>query len=126
MDVAATSMLVSCHTHPMDNLNTSDHLPITVSLVCDASESNGSSQTCKRIDWAEDERSGALNLFTSEVQARLQPLLIGPGKYDIVEEISREVEQVTRLLTTSAEELLSSAKTRMKPKFRSQSFGMIL
>ena len=95
MDVAATSMLASCHTHPMEDLNTSDHLPVTVSLVCDTSKVNGSSHTCKRIDWAEAEQSGALNLFTSEVQARLQPLLVGPRKYDSVEEISREVEQVT-------------------------------
>ena len=42
LDVAATSMLANCHTHPMEDLNTSDHLPITVSLVCDTSKGNGS------------------------------------------------------------------------------------
>ena len=70
--------------------------------MCDASKSNGSSQ---RIDWAEAERSGALNLFTSKVQ---ENIALGRGKYDSVVEISREVEQVTQLLTRSAEELLPS------------------
>ena len=72
MDVVATSMLASCHTHQMEDLNTSDYLPITASLVCDASQRKDSSQTCKRIDWAEAERSGALDLFTSDVQERFK------------------------------------------------------
>lgn len=32
MDVDAASMLLSCYTHPMDDFNTSDHLPLTASL----------------------------------------------------------------------------------------------
>ena len=60
--------------------NTSDHLPLTVSLSYDAytgvqDESGG---TCRRprIDWDEARKSGALNVFTTEVQSRLAPLLI--------------------------------------------------
>ncbi len=33
MDVEAVSLMSSCRTHPMVDLNTSDHLPLTVSLV---------------------------------------------------------------------------------------------
>ena len=36
MDIKAASMVSSCHTHPMEDLNTSDHLPLTVSLSYDA------------------------------------------------------------------------------------------
>ena len=32
MDIEAASMVSSCYTHPMEGLNTSDHLPLTVSL----------------------------------------------------------------------------------------------
>ena len=32
MDVGAASMMASCSTHPMADLNTSDHLPLTVCL----------------------------------------------------------------------------------------------
>ena len=32
MDVEAASMMTSCRTHPMEDLNTSDHLPLAVSL----------------------------------------------------------------------------------------------
>ena len=35
MDVRAVSMIDSCRTHPMDDLNTLDHLPLTVSLSYD-------------------------------------------------------------------------------------------
>ena len=33
MDVEATSMITSCRTHDMTDLNTLDHLPVTASLV---------------------------------------------------------------------------------------------
>ena len=42
MDVSAASIMDSCCTHPMDDLNTLDHLPLTVSLlydVCSTTES---------------------------------------------------------------------------------------
>ena len=71
MDVAAASMLVSCCTHYID-LNTSDHLPLTVSLlydVCKCTQSDSS--TYKRIDWVEARKSGAREVFTAKVQASL-------------------------------------------------------
>ena len=81
MDVEAASMMVSCRTHPMEDLNTSDHLPLTVHLSYDAcsisqKESRGTFRQ-RRIDWDEARRSGALDVFMSEVQGRLAPLLIG-------------------------------------------------
>ena len=36
MDIEAALMMVSCRTHPMEDLNTSDHLPLTVSVSHDA------------------------------------------------------------------------------------------
>ena len=36
MDIEAASMATSCVTHFMDDLNTSDHLPLTASISYDA------------------------------------------------------------------------------------------
>ena len=33
MDIEADSMILSCCTHPMDDMNTSDHLPLTAAMV---------------------------------------------------------------------------------------------
>ena len=76
MDVEAASMMVSCRTHPIEDLNTSDHLPLTVGLYYSAysgSQNEGMGRQL-RIDWGEA-RSGALDMFASEVQVRLAPLL---------------------------------------------------
>ena len=71
MDVGAVSMMDSCYTHPMDDLNTSDYLPLTVSLsydVCLSVQSrNNDTLRFKRIDWVEAEKSGALDEFASEL-----------------------------------------------------------
>ena len=71
MDVGAACIMDSCHTHHMDDLNTSDHLPLTVSLsydVCSNTQSgNNDTLRCKRIDWVEAEKSGALDKFASEI-----------------------------------------------------------
>ena len=71
MDVSAASMMDCCRIHPMDDLNTTDHLPLTVSLsydVCSIMKSgNNDTLRCKRIDWVEAEKSGALDKYTLEI-----------------------------------------------------------
>ena len=99
MDVEAASMVASCRIHPIEDLNTSDHLPLTVSLYYSAysgSQNEGIGRQL-RIDWDEARRSGALDMFASEVQMRLAPLLV--GVYDDPDQMSREIELVAGLLT---------------------------
>ena len=106
MDVEAALMVVSCRTHPMEDLNTLDHLPLTVSLYYSAysgSQNEGMGRQL-RIDWDEARRSGALDMFASKVQVRLAPLLV--GVYDDSGQMSREIELVAGLLTDAAEKLL--------------------
>ena len=120
MDVEAASMMVSCHTHPMEDLNTSDHLPLMVGLYYSAY--SGSQNECigtprqLRVDWDEAGRSGALDMFASEVQVRLAPLLV--GVYDDPDQMSREIELVAGLLTDAAEKLLPHVQPRRKAKWR--------
>ena len=76
MDVGAASLIDSCCTHPMDDLNTLDHLPLTVSLlhdVCSSIQScNDGILRCKRIDWVEAEKSGTLDKFASEIRTSIE------------------------------------------------------
>ena len=52
MDVSATSLLQSCQTLPMDDLNTSDHLPIVASIECSVCTSPaGCNETKHVVNW---------------------------------------------------------------------------
>ena len=65
MDVEAASMMTSCCTHPMEDLNTSDHLPLSVSLSYDVRSESYSPDNCgfKKIDWVDAEKDGDLATF---------------------------------------------------------------
>ena len=105
MDVGAASLMDSCCTHAMDDLNTSDHLPLTVYLLHDVCFSIQSCKDgilrCKRIDLVEAEKSGTLDKFAFEIQISIEPLLT--RVHDDGEVISNEIEQVAGLLINSAE-----------------------
>ena len=100
--------------------NTSDHLPLTVSLSYDVCSSmqigNNDTLRYKRIDWVEAEKGGALDKFSSEIRTRIEPLLI--RVYDEEEVISNEIEQVARLLIDTAEKILSCVQPRKKTKWK--------
>ena len=77
MDIEAASMVSSCHMHPMEDLNTSDHLPLTVSLSYDAwsdSSVGNTTGSLKKIDWVGAEKNGDLAAFSAEITSRLEPL----------------------------------------------------
>ena len=98
----------------MDDLNTSDHLPLTVRMSYDACPNTQDERPShKKIDWVEARKSGALDSFTAEVQTRLWPLIT--RVYDSAEMVNSEIEQVTRLLT---EELLPCVQPKRKSRFR--------
>ena len=92
MDIKAASMMTSCLTHPMEDLNTSDHLPLTVSLsydVCSDGNTPGSS-SYKKIDWLGAEKNGDLAAFSAEITSRLETLY--NRVYDDAGSISSEIE----------------------------------
>ena len=117
MDVGAASMMASCSTHPMNDLNTSDHLPLTVCLSYDACTSTQDERPShKKIDWVEAKKNGALDAFTAEVQRRLGPLVT--RVLDSAEMVNSEIEQVARLLTDVAEEILPCVQPKRRSRFR--------
>ena len=71
-DVRATSLLFACHTVPMDDLNTSDHLPLFADLsFTSPNEENVESrnQTFLKIEWDQARNSGALHAYQIQLKA---------------------------------------------------------
>ena len=77
---------------------------------------NGNNDTlrCKRIDWVEAEKSGALDKYMSEIRTRIEPLLT--RIHDDGEVISNDIEQVAGVLIDTAEKVLPCVQPRRKTK----------
>ncbi len=68
-DVEAASLMSSYCTHQMADLNTSDHLPLSVTLMYDAStQVAGATQGLPKIDWDLARKSGAM--MSSRMRSR--------------------------------------------------------
>ena len=64
MDVEAASLASPCTVQEMEDLNASDHLPISVCVSCSGpSRSEPCDFQWSRIDWRRSESSGALEDF---------------------------------------------------------------
>ena len=138
MDVEAVSLMSSCHTHPMQNLNMSDHLPITaclmymlsgsvlgaqwISLGCSVDQSCNVSRQL-RVDWAQAHRSGLLEVFVAEVQAGLAPLL--NNVYENAEQLDEEVVLVVRMLVDAAEQQLALVQPQRPRRWRDDTFSCL-
>ena len=125
MDIKAASMMTSCCTHPMEDLNTSDHLPLTVSLsndVCSDGNTPGSS-SYKKIDWLGAEKNGDLAAFSAEITSRLETLY--NRVYDDARSISSEIEQVASILKETADRLLPSIEPRRKKRWRDDTLSCL-
>ena len=80
MDVEAVFMLVPCHTHPMEDLNTLRSPSLNCKLV---SVHNSS---CERTEWVEARKSGALEVYVHCYSAdKNYNLALGVDEYDSVE-----------------------------------------
>ena len=107
-------MLTSCMTHEMTDLNTSDHLPITVSMAYypDLVSDNHNKTSCLyRIDWVEAEKCGV-----SEVYSKLEPLF--NGVYNDAEMIGAEIEHLAGILQDCAAQLLPRIQPSKRKKWR--------
>ena len=72
MNVEVASMMLSCSTHCMDDLNTLDHLPLTARLAyvpCPQGNVQ-KGQVQPRINWDRARRTGEIDDYISEVQSR--------------------------------------------------------
>ena len=124
MDVGSASMLDSCCTHPSEDLNTSDHIPLTVSLSYNASIGTDDKSTFpKKIDWVEARKNCSLEAFTAEVQTRLEPLFL--EIHDNTNEISGEIEHVAGILTEVAEKLLPCVQPKKRTRYKDDTLSRL-
>ena len=116
MDVGAISMMSSCCTHSFDVLNTSDHLPLTVTLLYEAiSAPSSSDSSSPRIDWDLVWKSEAREEYSRRIQESLNPLLRHSYMYDDISHINCEIKHVARILVNTAEEVLPLLNQRRGP-----------
>ena len=74
-DFEAASLISSCQTLPMDDLNTSDHLPLVLELNCVSHKPNNGLQVSPQIDWEQAKKSGEITEYWNLVRSSLSPLL---------------------------------------------------
>ena len=116
-DVEAASMITSCVTHDMADLNTSDHLPITACMAYQLDTvSDNHNEGFHKIDWVEAEKCGATSLFASEVRMKLEPLL--NEVYNDIEMIRDKIESVAAILQDCAARLLPCIQTKKRKKWK--------
>ena len=107
MEVEAASMATSCIAYSTDDVNTSDHHPLTASISYDAcsSDQDSSPPSFKRIDWIGAEKNGDLALFLDEIRSKLEALY--SRLYNDVEDINSNIQHVADILKETADCLLS-------------------
>ena len=92
MDLDAVSLLRSCETLSEADLNTSNHLPLAVDMMCGSVGKLEEGDSIAKIDWDGARRSGDLLGYMAEVKERLAPFL--NGSYIDVGEVDEEIRQV--------------------------------
>ena len=78
--------------HSEADLNTSDHLPLAVDIMCGSVGRLEEGDSIAKIDWDEARRSGDLLGYMAEVKERLAPFL--NGSYIDVGQVDEEIRQV--------------------------------
>ena len=115
-DVEASACIESCQVHEDSDLNSSDHLALSVTLSCDISTQFAKDPNWIRIDWAKAEKSGAMLNFQKEVSERLNPYT--QRSRGNIKHINREIEHVAWLIVDAALKTLQHLKPKKSHNFR--------
>ena len=123
MDVDVASIMSSCMIHDVACLNTSDHLPlsVTVNVPTDSIELVNDLPT--RIDWTKAEFSGATLSFQSAITDMVCPLI--PSMHDNINSVNAEIKLVTKCIIDSAALILPKVKPRKQRFFRDSTLKQI-
>ena len=125
MDVEAASVMLSCSTHCMDDLNTLDHLPLTARLAyvpCPQGDMQ-KGQVQPRINWDKARRTGEIDDYVSEVQSRTAPFL--NSTYDKAQQVDDEMRHVAWLLAEAAEKTLPQVQGRRTSMYRDNTLSCL-
>ena len=110
MDVDAASIMSSCMVHEVACLNTSDHLPISVTVEVPIYCTENTDDNSARIDWTKAELSSATVSFQAAV-SEIVNQLIG-SMHDSIDSINEEIQLVTKHIVNAAKQTLPCVKPR--------------
>ena len=110
-------MASSCTVHEMEDLNTSDHFPISVEFSWKLEKTNQPRDfQWEMIDWRMAKREEALENFQAEIQENLC-LLLG-NRRDSEMQLNTEIRYVAQLLVDIARRTLPQLQPRKKTRIR--------
>ena len=117
-DSGIVSLMSGCHTLSIDDLNTSDQVPIVANICLSQLPSNpGANATPRPIDWAQAERDGSIVNYKQNVSKGIAAH-IHSSSYECVEDINHELKLVTSLLAQVAENTLPVKKAESRHRFK--------
>ena len=123
MDVDAASIMSSCMVHGVACLNTSDHLPISVTVEVPVDCTENTDDNSARIDWTKAELSSATVSFQAAV-SEIVNQLIG-SMHDSIDSINEEIQLVTKHIVNAAKQTLPCVKPRKRKFFRDSTLKQI-
>ena len=104
-DEVAASLLIQCHTLPMEDLNTSDHLPLIADMMYSPVFKVPDPISIK-IDWRLAISSGDIETYRNTVADHLNRM--ASNNYECIEDVEKELNFVCNLLSCS---ILSSSSS---------------
>lgn len=104
-----------CWVHDQHDLNTSDHLPISVQVEVHPERGSHQPQTKPKVNWNKAKELNLIPAYAAAVNAII-PSFIGKS-YDTVDEIDADICKVSKLLKEAAQKTLPELKPK-KPRRR--------
>ena len=104
-------------------MNSSDHLPLSVTLSCDISTQFAENPHQTRIDWAKAAKSDALINFQKEVSERLNPYI--QRSRGNIEHIDREIRHVAWMIEDAAQKSLPHLQSKKAHKFSDRTLSQL-
>ena len=93
-------MVLRCRILPMEDLNTSDHLPLLADMMYAPVAEEDPHAMPTRTDWRQAISSGDIDIYRETVSKHVNHL--ASNSYDCVEEVEKELNYVGKLLCDTA------------------------
>ena len=122
-DIEASSCIDSCRVHSDEDLNTSDHLALSVTLSCHIPTQFTSDPNWNKIDWTKAAKSQVLQAFQSKVAFRLKPFISRTrGNVDHIDSV---IQHVAWLIFDAAGKTLPHIKPKKARRFKDRTLSQL-
>ena len=109
--------------HEVACLNTSDHLPLSVTMDVPTDSIENGNDNSTRIDWTKAELSGAISSFQAAVTEKVNPFI--DSMHDNIDSINAEIQLVTKHIADAANRTLPHVMPRKRRFFRDATLKQI-